>query len=139
VGTVGGPVTVGAACPLRHAIGDRWFVDETCVEIAGRWRYLYRAVDQYRQQVIDVVLLEQRDTAAARRFSTWALTRGPAPVEVATDRARPHLRVLDDLVPAAMHRHRPRLGHVRRGPRAHRPSRHRAVRRTTGSKPIVRV
>jgi transposase-like protein len=35
------------------------------VKIAGRWRYLYRAVDQYGR-VIDVLLSEQRDTAAAR-------------------------------------------------------------------------
>jgi hypothetical protein len=49
-----------AARPLRHATGDRWFVDETYVKVAGRWRYLYRAVDQYGQ-VIDVLLSEQRD------------------------------------------------------------------------------
>jgi transposase-like protein len=42
-----------AARPLRHAAGDRWFVDGTYVKVAGRWRYLYRAVDQYGQ-VIDV-------------------------------------------------------------------------------------
>jgi len=53
--------------PLRHATGGRWFVDETYVKVAGQWRYLYRAVDQYGQ-VIDVLLSEQRDTAAARRF-----------------------------------------------------------------------
>ena len=50
-----------------------------------------------------MLLSEQRDTAAARRLFTRALTRGPAPVEVATDRARPYLRVLDDLVSAAVH------------------------------------
>jgi transposase-like protein len=38
-----------AARPWRHATGDRWFVDETYVKVAGRWRYLYRAVDQYGQ------------------------------------------------------------------------------------------
>jgi len=51
-------------------------VDETYVKVAGRWRYLYRAVDQYRQ-VIDVLLAEQRDTAAARWFFTRALAAGP--------------------------------------------------------------
>jgi transposase-like protein len=91
-----------AARPLRHATGDRWFVDETYVKVAGRWRYLYRAVDQYGQ-VIDVLLSEQRDTAAARRFFTRALTHGPAPVEVTTDKASPYLRVLDELLPAAAH------------------------------------
>ena len=85
---------------LRHATGDRWFVDETYVKVAGRWRYLYRAVDQYGQ-VIDVLLAEQRDTAAARRFFTHALRHGPTPVEVTTDKAGPYLRVLDELVPTA--------------------------------------
>jgi transposase, IS6 family len=96
------PLFADAARPLRHATGDRWFVDETYVKVAGRWRYLYRAVDQYGQ-VIDVLLSEQRDTAAARRFFIRALAHGPAPVEVTTDKAGPYLRVLDELVPAAAH------------------------------------
>jgi transposase, IS6 family len=96
------PLFADAARPLRHATGDRWYVDETYVKVAGRWRYLYRAVDQYGQ-VIDVLLSEQRDTAAARRFFTRALAHGPAPVEVTTDKAGPYLRVLDELVPTAAH------------------------------------
>jgi transposase, IS6 family len=96
------PLFADAARPLRHATGDRWFVDQTYVKVAGRWRYLYRAVDQYGQ-VIDVLLSEQRDTAAARRFFIRALAHGPAPVEVTTDKAGPYLRVLDELVPAAAH------------------------------------
>jgi transposase-like protein len=96
------PLFTDAARPARHACGDRWFVDETYVKIAGRWRYLYRAVDQYGQ-VIDVLLSEQRDTTAARRFFTRALAHGPAPVEVTTDKAGPYIRVLDELVPAAAH------------------------------------
>jgi transposase-like protein len=76
----GGCVAVhpAAARPLRHATGDRWFVDETYVKVAARWRYLYRAVDQYGQ-VIDVLLSEHRDTAAARRFLTRAFQHGPRP------------------------------------------------------------
>jgi transposase-like protein len=96
------PLFTDAARPCRHATGDRWFVDETYVKVAGRWRYLYRAVDQYGQ-VVDVLLPEQRDTAAARRFFTRALRHGPAPVEVTTDKAGPYLRVLDELVPTATH------------------------------------
>ncbi len=91
-----------AARPLRHATGDRWFVDETYVKVAGRWRYLYRAVDQFGQ-VIDVLLSEQRDTAAARRFITCALRHGPVLVEVTTDKAGPYLRVIDELISAAAH------------------------------------
>jgi transposase-like protein len=96
------PLFADAARPCRHATGDRWFVDETYVKVAGRWRYLYRAVDQYGQ-VIDVLLSERRDAAAARRFLVRALSHGPAPVEVTTDKAAAYLRVLDELAPAAAH------------------------------------
>ena len=96
------PLLAEAARPCRHAVGDRWQVDETYVKVAGRWRYLYRAVDQYGQ-VIDVLLSEQRDTAAARKFFTRSLTYGPVPVEVTTDKAGPYLRVLDELLHNAVH------------------------------------
>ena len=93
---------IDAARPARHAVSDRWFVDETYVKIAGRWTYLYRAVDQYGQ-VIDVLLSERRDGAAARAFFTRALRFGSAPVDVTTDRAPVYPRVIDELVPAARH------------------------------------
>jgi len=47
----------------RHAAGDRWFVDETYVKVAGRWIYLYRAVDQ-SGQLIEVLVSPKRDLAA---------------------------------------------------------------------------
>ncbi|MCW2648804.1 MAG: putative transposase, partial [Pseudonocardiales bacterium] len=96
------PEFIDAARPARRATGERWFVDETDVKVAGRWTYLYRAIDQYGQ-VIDVVLSERRDGAAARAFFTRALTRGPAPAEVTIDRAPVYPRVLDDLVPGGGH------------------------------------
>jgi hypothetical protein len=47
------PLLADAARPCRHRGGDRWFVDETYVKVGGRWRYVYRAIDQFGQ-VIDV-------------------------------------------------------------------------------------
>ena len=49
------PLLAEAARPCRHAVGDRWQVDETYVKVAGRWRYVYRAIDQFGQ-VIDVLV-----------------------------------------------------------------------------------
>ena len=95
------PEFIEAARPCRHAPGDRWFVDETYLKVAGTWTYLYRAVDQYGQ-VIDVLLSGRRDLAAARRF-TRALRAGTVPVEVTTDRAPAYPRVLDELIPSALH------------------------------------
>src|SRR6185436_6748037 len=66
------PLLIDAARPCRHAIGDRWFVDETYVKVGGAWPYVYRAVDQFGQ-VIDVQVSQHRDLAAARRFFEVAL------------------------------------------------------------------
>jgi transposase, IS6 family len=76
--------------------------DETHVKIAGRWVYLYRAIDQFGQ-VIDVLVSQKRDMAATRQFFTRALRHGPRPTEVTTDRAPAYPRVLEELVPAARH------------------------------------
>ena len=98
------PLLAEAARPCRHAVGDRWFVDETYVKVAGRWRYVYRAIDQFGQ-VIDVFVSPRRDITAARRFFERAIaTTKVAPVEVVTDRAATYPVVLDELLPAAWHR-----------------------------------
>jgi transposase, IS6 family len=91
-----------AARPCRHRVGDRWFVDETYVKVAGKWRYVYRAVDQYGQ-IIDVYVSSRRDTRAARRFFTTALDAHGEPVEILTDRAPALRAAIDELIPAAFH------------------------------------
>jgi DDE domain len=53
------PLLADAARPCRHLVGDRWFVDETYVKVAGRWRDVYRAIDQFGQ-VIDVFVSAHR-------------------------------------------------------------------------------
>src|SRR4029453_7153981 len=67
------PLLADAARFARHAPGDRWFVDETYVNVNGVWRYVYRAIDQYGQ-VIDVLVSARRDAATAHRFFQRALT-----------------------------------------------------------------
>jgi transposase, IS6 family len=93
---------VDAARPCRHAVGNRWYVDETYVKAAGRWCYVYRAIDQYGQ-VIDVFVSTRRDRGAARRFLVAALDHHGVPTEVVTDRAWTLLAVVAELIPAAFH------------------------------------
>jgi transposase, IS6 family len=81
---------IDAARPARHAPGDRWFVDQTYVKLAGRWTYRYRAIDQHGQ-VIDILVTQRRDARAARASFTRARTSG-----ITTDRAPVYPRVIDD-------------------------------------------
>jgi transposase-like protein len=98
------PLLADAARPCRHAVGDRWQVDETYTKVAGRWRYVYRAIDQFGQ-VIDVFVSGRRDATAARRFFQQAIkTTKVVPGEVVTDKAPTYPAVLEELLPAAWHR-----------------------------------
>ncbi len=80
----------------------RWYVDETYVKVAGRWRYVYRAVDEYGQ-IIEVLVSALRDLRAARRFFTTALRAHGEPAQVVTDRGWALLAVGDERIPAAFH------------------------------------
>src|SRR5215467_8914723 len=49
-----------------------WYMDETFVRVAGRWMYLFRAVDS-GGQTVDFYLSETRDREAAKVFLRRAL------------------------------------------------------------------
>ena len=73
------------------------------MKVAGRRRYVYRAIDQF-SQVIDVVVSPRRDLRAARRFFERAIgTTRIMPSEVVTDQAPTYPVVLEELLPAAWH------------------------------------
>ena len=96
------PLLVEAARPCRHSVGGHWFVDETYVKVSGSWRYVYRAVDQYGQ-VIDVLLSKKRDLQAATAFFATVITSHGEPAEITTYRAHALVRVIAELLPAALH------------------------------------
>ncbi len=50
----------------RGQASRSWYIDETYVKVAGRWCYLYRAIDR-DGQLIDSMLSEKPDKHAARR------------------------------------------------------------------------
>jgi transposase-like protein len=69
----------------RGEAGRSWYVDETYLKVGGRWCYLYRAIDR-SGALVDVMLSERRDMAAAKAFfrSAKAVT-GVTPDRVTTD------------------------------------------------------
>jgi transposase, IS6 family len=58
--------------PHLQRTNGSWRVDETYIQVKGKWVYLYRAVDAFGQ-TIDFLLSPKRDAAAARRFFRKAL------------------------------------------------------------------
>lgn len=81
------PLYQAAARPHRQAVGTRWSVDETYVKIAGRWCYVYRAIDEHGQ-VVDVYRSDQRAADDAAEFFRRAVaSTGVTPRQVTTDGA----------------------------------------------------
>jgi transposase-like protein len=65
--------------------GRSWRVDETYVEIKGRWTYLYRAVDS-TGKTVDFLLRAKRDVAAAKAFFRRAFkSQGRLPRAITLD------------------------------------------------------
>jgi IS6 family transposase len=87
------PLVIEAARPCRHSVGERWFVDETYAKVAGVWRYVYRAVDQYGQ-VIEVFVSKRRNVTVATKFFEMMLVGRERPLEVTTLRTRRFVIVL---------------------------------------------
>jgi transposase, IS6 family len=58
--------------PELRKTNRSWRCDETYVRVAGKWTYLYRAVDS-AGATIDFLLSARRDAAAAKRFFQNAL------------------------------------------------------------------
>jgi transposase-like protein len=41
------PLLAEAAKPCRHAVGDRWHMEETYLTVGGTRHNLYRAIDRF--------------------------------------------------------------------------------------------
>src|SRR6266704_3700071 len=68
----------------KRPVWVSWRMDETYIKVKGEWRYLYRAVDKHGQ-TIDILLTEQRDEHAAKRFLTKAIRRHGVPEKITID------------------------------------------------------
>jgi transposase, IS6 family len=80
---------------LRKTNGS-WRVDETYLKIAGKWTYLYRAVDS-KGATIDFLLSAKRDANAAKRFLRKALQGHPHPRVINVDGNPSYPKVITEL------------------------------------------
>ena len=78
----------------RGRAGVAWSIDETSVQGAGRWGYLYRAIDR-EGALLDSRRRAQRDTHAARRFLRRLVNVAERkPERVTTDPHPPYRRAI---------------------------------------------
>ena len=56
----------------RGYCATSWRVDETYIKVGDKWKYRFRAVDNYGR-LIDFMLADRRNTTAAHRFLKKAL------------------------------------------------------------------
>ncbi|MFF3932944.1 IS6 family transposase [Streptomyces hirsutus] len=107
----------------RPRPGDKWHLDEVFVRINGDQKYLWRAVDQ-DGTVLDILVQNRRDTAAARRFFRRLLkTARTVPRMIITDRLRSYGAAHRQVMPSVEHRSHKGLNN--RAENSHQPTRQR--------------
>ncbi|MGW3040844.1 IS6 family transposase [Kitasatospora sp. NPDC001159] len=119
--TTFGPVY--AASPRRRQTrpGDKWHLDEVFIKIRGERKYLWRAVDQ-DGNVLDILVRNRRDTAAAKRFFRKLLKgTGSVPRVVVTDKLASYGAALREVMPSVEHRAHKGLNN--RAENSHQPTR----------------
>ncbi|GAA2433775.1 IS6 family transposase [Streptomyces glaucus] len=107
----------------RPRPGDKWHLDEVFVGVDGEQRYLWRAVDQ-DGNVLDILVQNRRDTAAARRFFRELLKKTcSVPRVVVTDKLRSYDAAHRKVMPSVEHRSHKGLNN--RAENSHQPTRQR--------------
>src|SRR3954463_1515045 len=84
--------------PELRKTNRSWRVDETYLRVAGKWTYLYRAVDS-TGATIDFLLSPTRDAGSAKRFFQRALQSAthPRPRVINVDRNPAYPRAIEEL------------------------------------------
>ncbi|MFJ1602302.1 IS6 family transposase [Streptomyces sp. NPDC088253] len=118
----------------RPRPGGKWHLDEVFIKINGVHKYLWRAVDQ-DGMVLDILVRNRRDKAAARRFFRRLMKRTRSvPRVVITDKLRSCGAARREVMPSVEHRSHKGLNN--RAENSHQPTsqRERAIKgfRSTG-------
>ena len=80
------PVFAAICRRRKRPVGTSWRMDETYIKVAGRWKYLYRAVDK-AGDTVDFLLRAKRDHTAARAFFERAIGLHDMPEKIAIDKS----------------------------------------------------
>ncbi|WP_184934199.1 IS6 family transposase [Kitasatospora kifunensis] len=107
----------------RPRPGDKWHLDEVFIRINGEQKYLWRAVDR-DGNVLDILVQNRRDKAAARRFFRNLLKKTTTvPRVIVTDKLRSYSAAHREVMPSV--EHRSHKGPNNRAENSHQPTRQR--------------
>ncbi|HEY0121255.1 MAG TPA: IS6 family transposase [Rhizobium sp.] len=87
------------ACHARRrksATSRSWRMDETCIQVKGKWTYFYRAVDKCGK-TLDFMLFEHRDEAAASAFFARTIENNGWPEKAVIDKSGANLAGLQNV------------------------------------------
>lgn len=87
------------ACQARRRkakTGCSWRMDETYIQVRGKWTYFYRALDKFGK-TLDFMLSEQRDEAAASAFFARTIENNGWPEKVVIDKSGVNLAGLQTI------------------------------------------
>ncbi|MFF3897300.1 IS6 family transposase [Streptomyces sp. NPDC001812] len=118
-----GQAYAGALRRRQPRPGGKWHPDEVFIKINGELKYLWRAVDA-DGTVLDILVQNRRDTAAARRFFRRLLKKiCSVPRVIVTDRLRSYGAAHREVMPSV--EHRCHQGLTDRAENSHQPTRRR--------------
>lgn len=70
----------------KHTVGSSWRMDETYINVKGKWEYLYRTVDK-SGATGDFLLTAKRDRKAAMRIQRKAIKQNGRPAKITIDKS----------------------------------------------------
>lgn len=80
----------------KMPVNGSWRMDEAYIKVKGKWKYLYRAVDN-NGDTIDFLLRAKRDHKAAKAFFKRAIKASCDPKTVVIDGSKSNKGVLQTL------------------------------------------
>src|SRR5450759_441845 len=90
------PVLAAVFRRRKRPIGGSWRMGETYIKVAGKWKYLYRAVDR-AGNTVDFLLTAKRDKAAARRFLERAINLHNVPEKITIDKSSANTAAIESV------------------------------------------
>ena len=81
-----------------RTVDSSWQMDETYIQVADQWQYLYCAVDK-SGDTVDFLLTAKRDKPAARRFLERASDLNNVPEKITIDKSGTNTAAIESVRP----------------------------------------